>query len=128
MPLAPEQLGGVQDGEMVLARLVAADADDQRELPVTSFSFARARAAASTVPASEGSRIGSMSGPFRPTPASISRQPRYSTAAASEIVATRSMWLTATSVRENAALMPMCAVSAVVRARSRSRWSRWRCR
>ena len=90
--LTPEQLRRVQQRQVVLARLVAADAEDH--------AAGRRRGAAGGPPSrapvvASGAWIGrdraATSGPGRPAPASIRRQPRYSFAAASEIATTVSM-------------------------------------
>ena len=64
-------------------------------LPTRKRARARAQSASVGTTRSVGSGTARMSGPATPIALSIVRQPRYSVAAAAEIVATRSKWRTA---------------------------------
>ena len=55
-----------------------------------------------------------MSGPGRPVPASMVRQPRYSISAAEEMVAMRSTWAAAARKLANPRDIPSIAVSAAI--------------
>ena len=85
-PSRHRQLGCVQYGEMVLPRLVAADHHHQRKAAHLEARPCCSRwRPRSTGWAWAGSTTGWIRGPGRPVPASMSRQPRYSPAAPTEI-------------------------------------------
>ena len=83
--------------------------------PISSSPFAASIDSGSARLPSVASGTARISGPDLPTPPSMLRHPRYSTAALSEIVAIRSNSAIPTSPRANPADIPSAVVSAEVK-------------